>query len=126
MDKLLPRLQLALVVIFGLVSLFGPMLVPQGSIVILTAALTGLLLGGVTFLIGWRLEVNRAAVIYPFADWSQGIVRLFLRKNQARSLKPSSREFSPLGREVVGILSLIVGSLLVIALLIVFVMLLSA
>lgn len=126
MEKLLPRLQLVLVVIFCIVAVFGPMLFAQGSLVILAAALTGILLGVVTFLIGWRLEVSRMPVIYPFGDWSRSILKLFLDPSQVGSLKTTNREMSPLAREVVGILSLVLGSLLAIALLIVLVLLLSA
>jgi hypothetical protein len=125
MEKLLPRLQLVLVVVFGILSVFGPMLFAQGSLVILASALTGILLGVVTFLIGWRLEVSRTPVIYPFGDWSRGLLKLFLDPSQFRGLKPANRELSPLAREVIGILSLVAGSLLAIALLIVLLLLLS-
>ena len=126
MAKLLPRLQLALMVIFGVISLFGPMLVSQGHLVILTAALAGVLLGVVTFLIGWRLEVTRESVIYPFAGWSRGILKLFAKPTQRGSFIPASKEFSPLAREAIGIFSLAAGPLLVIVLIIVVVLVLSA
>ncbi len=116
MQKKLPHIQLILAVIFGAVSIFGPMLTPQGSLVIFLAALTGILLGGVTFYIGWLLEVKRASIRYPFADWSRRILLLFLSPGQARGLKPANSELSSFAREAIGILSLILGPLLVIAL----------
>ncbi len=118
MDKLLPRIQLICIVLFAVIAIFGPMLVARGSLVIITGALAGVALGVVTFLIGWRLAVAKETVRYPFSGWSYGILKLFLNPKQARSLKPANRELSPLAREAIGISSLVVGPLLVIALII--------
>lgn len=126
MAKLLPRLQLVFAAVFCVVALFGPLLVSQGTLVILAAALAGAILGVITFLIGWRLEVARAPVLYPFAAWSLGILKLFLKPGESRALKPGDRELTPSARRVVGILSLGLGGLLVVALLVATVLVLSA
>ena len=99
MARLLPRLQIAFAVIFCAVALFGPLLISQGNLVILVAALAGAWLGVITFLIGWRLEVARAPVFYPFNNWSLGILKLFLKPGEARSLKAGDRELSPAVRK---------------------------
>jgi hypothetical protein len=118
MAKLLPRLQLIFAILFGAIALFGPVLVSQSDLIILSGALAGVLLGAVTFLIGWRLEFAKGSVIYPFAGWSRGILTLFLNPKQARGLQPANVELSPLAREAIGIFSLAFGPLLAIVLII--------
>jgi hypothetical protein len=126
MDRFLPRLQLVFVVIFAAISLCGPLLFSQGGLVILAAALAGILLGVSTFLIGWRIEVARSSVSYPFPEWSMGIIKLFLKPRQSRGLKPFSHELSPLARRTLGIGSLALGGLLVVVLTIVMVLVISS
>ncbi len=126
MAKLLPRLQLVFAIIFFVVPLFGPMLVSQGSLLVLADAAAGALLGVVTFLIGWRLEVSQTPVFYPFTDWSRGILKLFLNPAEGRGLRSGDRDVPPRVRKAIGILSLGLGTLLVVALIIVTVLVLSA
>jgi hypothetical protein len=119
MDRLLPRLQLVFIVIFAVISVCGPLIFAQGNLVILAAALSGILVGGCTFLIGWRMQVAKSSVTYPFPELSFGIIKLFLKPKQSRGLKPFSRKLSPLARRVLGIANLVIGGLLVVGLMVV-------
>ncbi len=124
MEKLLPRLQIVFAVLFIAAALCGPLVFVQAHLALFAAILSGILLGAATFLIGWRLEVEKSRVIYPFRAWSVGILGLFLNAKQARDLKAERGELAPAARRVLGIASLSIGLLMVIGLLIIAVQLL--
>ncbi len=118
MEKLLPRLQIAFAVLFAAAALCGPLVFVQAHLALFAAILTGILLGAATFLIGWRLEVQKSRVVYPFSAWSAGILRRFLSPQQARALKPARGELSPAARRALGFASLVIGLLMVIGMII--------
>ncbi len=119
MEKLLPRLQIVFAVLFAAAALCGPLIFVQVHLALFAAILTGILLGATTFLIGWRLEVQKNRVIYPFGAWSAGLLRPFLSAQQIRDLRPARGELSPAARRALGYTSLVIGLLLVIGMLIV-------
>ncbi len=119
MEKLLPRIQIVFAVLFAAAALCGPLVFGQAHLALFAAILTGMLLGAATFLIGWRLEVKKSPVVYPFSAWSAAILRLFLSSQQARALKSTRGELSPAARRGLGYASLVIGLLLVVGMLIV-------
>lgn len=115
MERLLPRLQLTLVALFFAISFFGPLIFAQALWVILASVLVGLLFGGVTLLIGWRWFKDSGPVDYPFGGWSAGILKPFLRPREFQALSVSGQVHSPAARRVLGIASLAIGALMIVA-----------
>ncbi len=118
MEKLLPRLQIVFAVLFAAAALCGPPVFGQAHPALLAAILTGILLGAATFLIGWRMDVQKRRVMYPFSAWSAGILRRFLSPQQARTLKSPRGELSPAARRALGFASLVIGLLMLVGMLI--------
>ncbi len=125
MEKLLPRLQLVFVVLFAAISLCGPIFFGELGVLILAAALFGILLGIITFIIGWRLAVARGTVSYPFPELSMRIIKLFLSTDTPEP-ELFKRSLSPLARQALGIASMAVGTLLVIGLVVISIIVISS
>ncbi len=122
MKKLLPRLQVVFVVLFAAISMCGPIFFAEGALVILAAALSGILLGVVTFFIGWRLAIAKDTISYPFPELSMRIIKFFLSSKESQGLKPFETNLPPLARQILGIASLVVGGLLVVGLVVISIM----
>lgn len=114
-DKLLPRIQLVLALLFGLAAVIGPMLTAEARRLILGILGIGLLLGAVTVAIGVRLVMQRQPVTYPFFGWSLGVLKAFVGEKQVRPLRKARRGPTPEAMRVLGIASLVLGGLLVLA-----------
>lgn len=114
--SLLIRLQLILVVLFGLSAIFGPAIIQQTGGVVVLIVVLGILFGLVTFWIGYLAAVKKYAVEYPFHAWSIAILKPFLNPRQQRTLNKRQRPATGRPAWILGYASMILGGALVIAL----------
>lgn len=110
-EKLLPQLQLVLILVFCLVVLAGPAVIPSFQVLILAAALAGLLLGAVSAWVGWLAGVRGRVVVYPFGGWSLAILRLLFGRQSTRGLERGDLRPAGISR-LAGLASLAAGALL--------------
>lgn len=112
----LTRLQLILVVLFGLAALTGPWLVQNTDALILVVMFLGVAIGGVTFWIGWLTSVKKYALEYPFEAWSIAVMKPFLSPKQLHTLQKKQHPITGRMASIVGTASLVLGGAVVIGL----------
>jgi hypothetical protein len=113
---LLPRIQLILAVLFGLLALFGPLFFRATQALVLLIVALGAAFGLVTFWIGWLAAVKKREVEYPFRIWSILLLRPFLKPGQVRALQKKKRPADGRAAAGLGFASMLLGAALLIAL----------
>lgn len=116
--NLLTRLQLLLIVLFGLAAIFGPALIQQTGGAFLLVVVLGIAFGLVTFSIGYLAVVKKVALEYPFQGWSITILKPFLSPRQKRALYKRQAPITGRAAWWIGVTSMALGGALVVALLV--------
>lgn len=111
----LPRIQLVLALIFAIFGLFGAVLFSEIGIWIILFLLIGLILAGVTMRIGWLVQIQKQPVEYPFRTWSNRFLARFLDPREMQTLQQNQSHPNEMFRKVLGLGSLAVGALLMLA-----------
>lgn len=108
-EKIFPRLQLVLALLFAATAIYGPMLTAEAKALLIYLMVVGLLLGVVTLRLGWRMVMEKLPVEYPFAGWAAAVLKPFITSRQRKRLTATR-----LAPPVLGIGSLVVGGLILV------------
>ena len=114
-EKQLPKVQILLAVLFGLVVLLAPLFTRSLEAIIFLASAAGLGLGGVTARIGWAVLVQKKAAVYPFQEWSLSLLNWMYGAQATHELEKKKRPPSAARQNWLGIASLVCGGLVAVA-----------